>query len=105
MGTGSQLVCMAIALLTFALFGMLSPDNRGSIVSGFILLFVFMGAFAGYYSSLTYKMFRGTEWKQNTLMTAFLYPGIVSMVILILNLVLMIEGSSGAIPFTTLAFT
>ena len=93
---------MALALLTFALFGLLSPDNRGSIVSGFILLFVFMGAFAGYYSSLTFKMFRGTEWKQNTILTALLYPGLVSLVILFLNLVLMFEGSSGAIPFTTL---
>jgi transmembrane 9 superfamily protein 2/4 len=98
-GTGAQLSCMCIATLSFAMIGLLSPANRGSLVTVFILLFVFMGSFAGYYSSTIYKMFRGTLWKQNTLLTAFLYPGVVFCVIFVLNLVLWFEGSSGAIPF------
>lgn len=101
-GSGAQLLCMSVALLTFALMGLLSPDSRGSIVSAFILLFVFMGSFAGYYSSLTYKMFRGTDWKGNTLLTASLYPGLVAAVLFVLNAALWLEGSSGAIPFGTL---
>lgn len=100
-GTGAQLFFMSAALLTFALFGLLSPDNRGSIVSAFVLLFVFMGAFAGYYSSLTYKLFRGTEWKNNTLLTASFFPGVVSAVVFVLNSALWLEGSSGALPFAT----
>ena len=100
-GSGAQLICMTVALLTFALFGLLSPDNRGSIVTAFILLFVFMGAFAGYYSALTYKMFRGTEWKYNTILTALLYPGGVSCIILVLNTALWVQGSTGALPFGT----
>jgi len=100
-GTGVQLFLMTLATLTFAFLGLLSPANRGSLVTGFILLFVFMGSFAGYYSSLTYKMFRGTEWKQNTLLTAFLYPGLTFTLLGALNLVLWIEGSSGALPFGT----
>ena len=74
-GTGMQLICMSLLTLTFALFGLLSPSNRGSLTTAFILVFVFMGSFAGYNSSVTYKMFRGTEWKQNTILTAILYPG------------------------------
>jgi transmembrane 9 superfamily protein 2/4 len=93
---------MTVVLLTFALLGLLSPDSRGSIVSAFILLFVFMGAFAGYYAAMTYKMFRGVEWKNNTLLTATLYPGIVSGIVLLLNTALWLQGSSGAIPFSTL---
>lgn len=100
-GTGAQLFCMSSVLLTFALLGLLSPDNRGSIISAFILLFVFMGAFAGYYSALTYKMFRGTEWKNNTLLTACLYPGLVAIVVFVLNAALWMEGSSGAMAFST----
>jgi transmembrane 9 superfamily protein 2/4 len=113
-GTGVQLFCMCFATLTFALLGLLSPANRGSLITAFILLFVFMGSFAGesfmriqcslclcvhdpltigYYSSMTYKMFRGIQWKQNTLMTAFLYPGIVFSILFVLNLVLWIEGA------------
>jgi transmembrane 9 superfamily protein 2/4 len=101
-GTGSQLICMTAALLLFALGGLLSPDSRGSIVSGFVLLFVFMGAFAGYFSAITYKMFKGVEWKLNTMLTALLYPGAVSGTLLFLNVVLWLEGSSGTIPFSTL---
>ncbi|RYY83558.1 hypothetical protein EON63_10980 [archaeon] len=40
-------MCMLVATLSFALLGLLSPANRGSLVTAFILLFVFMGAFAG----------------------------------------------------------
>ena len=60
-----------------------------------------MGAFAGYYSALTYKMFRGTEWKYNTILTALLYPGSVSCIILVLNTALWVQGSTGALPFGT----
>lgn len=93
---------MCIATLTFALLGLLSPANRGSLTTACILLYVFMGSFAGYYSSSIYKMFRGIEWKQNTLMTAFFFPGTVSCVLFVLNLILWIYGSSGAIPFGSL---
>ena len=94
-----QLFCMLFTTLSFALLGLLSPANRGSLITVFILLFVFMGSFGGYYSSTVYKMFRGIQWKQNTLMTAFFYPGVVFSIIFILNVVLLVEGSSGAIPF------
>lgn len=100
-GTGVQLFLMSLATLTFALFGLLSPANRGSLITAFILLFVFMGSFAGYTSSTIYKMFRGTEWKQNTILTAFLYPAFIFAVFFGLNLVLWYEGSSGAIAFPT----
>ena len=46
-GTGVQLFCMCFATLSFALLGLLSPANRGSLITAFILLFVFMGSFAG----------------------------------------------------------
>jgi transmembrane 9 superfamily protein 2/4 len=101
-GTGMQLGLMITATLAFSFMGLLSPTNRGSLVTGLIFLYVVMGAFAGYYSSMTYKMFRGTEWKNNVLMTAFLFPSIVFGVFFILNIILWAEGSSGAVPFGTL---
>jgi len=79
----------------------LPPANRGSLVTVLIFVFVFFGAFAGYYSAKTFKMFRGTEWKFNTLLTAFFYPGAVFTLFFIMNIVLWIEGSSGAVYFGT----
>ena len=100
-GTGVQLFLMCVFTLLCSIVGLLSPASRGSIVTGFIFLFVFMGSFAGYYSSTTYKMFRGLEWWKNTLYTAFLYPATVFLFLGAINLTLWIEGSSGALPFST----
>jgi len=46
-------------------------------------------------------MFRGADWRKNTLMTAFLYPGLAFVVFFCLDVALLYEGSSGAIPFST----
>jgi transmembrane 9 superfamily member 2/4 len=100
-GTGVQLFCMSVATLSFTLLGLLSPENRGSLTTAFILLFVFMGSFAGYNSSSIYKMFRGTEWQRTTILTAFFFPGVIFVVYFTLNFALLMEGSSGAIPLAT----
>ena len=58
-GNDVQLICMlmSVATLTFTMLGILSPKNRGSLTTAFILLFVFMGSFVGYHSTRC-KMFR-----------------------------------------------
>jgi transmembrane 9 superfamily protein 2/4 len=66
-----------------------------------LLLFCIMGLFAGYFSARLFKMFKGTEWKTNTLKTAFLYPGVVFVFFCILNTLIWGQKSSGAVPFGT----
>jgi len=97
-GSGVHLLVMTFATLIFALLGFLSPANRGSLVTAFVLLFVFLSSFAGYTSSRIYKMFRGTDFKRNTLMTAFLFPGIVFSIFLALNAAVAARGSTLALP-------
>eukprot|EP00898_Chlorokybus_atmophyticus_P008168 jgi/Chlat1/8352/Chrsp80S07791 len=101
-GTGVQLFGMAVITMVFALLGFLSPANRGGLTTAMLLLFVFMGLFAGYYSARFYKMFKGTEWKNNTVKTAVMFPGVVFAVFFVLNAVCWAEKSSGAIPFGTM---
>jgi len=48
---------MVLYTLIFSLLGFLSPQNRGAILTVVVLLFVFMGVFAGYFSARFYKMF------------------------------------------------
>ncbi|MCI65015.1 transmembrane 9 superfamily member 4-like, partial [Trifolium medium] len=67
-----------------------------------VLLWVFMGLFAGYSSARLYKMFKGTEWKRNTLKTAFMFPGILFAIFFVLNALIWGEQSSGAVPFGTM---
>lgn len=90
-----------VTTLFFALLGFLSPANRGSLLTALLLLFVFMAAFAGYHSSRIFKFFKGEDWMKNTLMTAFFFPGIIFLVFIVLDILLLYEGSSGAIPLST----
>lgn len=101
-GSGVQTFGMGIVTLFFAAIGFLSPANRGALMIALLLLWVFMGIFAGYYSARTFKMFNGKEWQRSTLMTAFFYPGVICFVLFILNLIVWAEGTTNAIPFGSL---
>ncbi|MFS7974458.1 putative nonaspanin (TM9SF) [Helianthus anomalus] len=101
-GTGVQILGMTVVTMIFALLGFLSPSNRGGLMTAMVLLWVFMGLFAGYSSARLYKMFKGTEWKRNTLKTAFMFPGILFVFFFVLNAIIWGEKSSGAIPFGTM---
>ncbi|ERN19807.1 hypothetical protein AMTRI_Chr05g61130 [Amborella trichopoda] len=101
-GTGVQFFCMTLVTMIFALLGFLSPSNRGGLMTAMVLLWVFMGIFAGYTSARLYKMFKGTEWKKNTLKTAFMFPAICFSIFFVLNALIWGEKSSGAVPFGTM---
>ena len=57
-GTGTQLTIASLIFIVFAAVGFLSPANRGSIMIGGLLLYVLLGAVAGYVSSKLYKSFK-----------------------------------------------
>ncbi|CAM8938097.1 unnamed protein product [Rhodiola kirilowii] len=101
-GTGVQLLGMTLVTMLFALLGFLSPSNRGGLMTAMVLLWVFMGLFAGYSTGRLYKMFRGTQWKRITLKTAFLFPAILFSIFFVLNALIWGEKSSGAVPFGTM---
>lgn len=101
-GTGVQCLAMAAIVLVFAALGFLSPANRGSLMTAMLVLFVFMGFFGGYTSTRVYLMFKLTGWKRNATVTALLFPGVVFGIFFFLNLVLWGQGSTGAVPFSTL---
>ena len=102
LGNGTQIFFMACITLVFACLGFLSPANRGALMTCSIVLWVCLGAPAGYVSARIYKskfrfssqrlksevecycflllcvaVFGGEKWKSNVLLTAFLCPGFV----------------------------
>ncbi|XP_070640916.1 transmembrane 9 superfamily member 2-like isoform X4 [Bos indicus] len=102
LGQGTQVLIMTFITLFLACLGFLSPANRGALMTCSVVLWVLMGASAGYVSAKVYKSFRGLKWKTNFFLTALLCPGVVFVDIFIMNLILWIEGSSSAISFGTL---
>jgi len=101
-GTGVQFFGMMLVTMVFAVLGFLSPSNRGGLMTAMLLLWVFMGLLAGYSSSRLYKLFKGSEWKNITLRTAFTFPGSVFAIFFFLNILIWGQKSSGAVPFTTM---
>lgn len=101
-GTGIQILSMAIITMMFAVLGFLSPANRGALMTALVVLFVLCGLIAGYFSARLYKMFKGQQWKKCTLLTAMLFPGIAFGIFFVLNMFLASENSTGAVPFGTL---
>jgi transmembrane 9 superfamily protein 2/4 len=101
-GSGVQVFGMTVVTLSFAVLGFLSPAQRGYLVTAFLVLFVLMGVFAGYFSTRCYRMFKGTHITKNTVNTAFAFPGTVFVIYFILNMFERGVHSSGAVPFSTL---
>ncbi|TDL24197.1 Nonaspanin [Rickenella mellea] len=101
-GNGAQLCAMAGVTLVFALLGFLSPSNRGSLANVMMVCWSFFGSVGGYYSSRVYASLGGTDRKKNAFFTATILPTVVFSIVFLLNLFLLLAGSSGAVPFSTM---
>jgi len=102
-GTGVQLLTMSVFTMVCAMFGLMSPANRGVLQTSLLLIYVFLGSIAGYHSSRLYKLFQGKDWKQSTLLTATFYPGIMGIVFVAINMFVASQGSTTVAPISTIA--
>eukprot|EP01080_Neovahlkampfia_damariscottae_P001652 gene1652-12777_t len=102
-GSGVQILLMSIVTSIFTILGFVSPSYRGGLMSIMLLLFVFMGIFAGYFSMRFYKFFDGEYWKTVTLLTSLYFPGLIFISFFLINSFIFFSSSSSlAVPFTTL---
>jgi transmembrane 9 superfamily member 2/4 len=101
-GSGMQLLVMALGLVLLSAIGILNPSFRGGFLSVGIGLFIVNGFFSGYVSARVFRTFDGKDWRRNALVTAFLFPGLSFGIVFMLNLFVWAQASSTAIPFGTL---
>ncbi|KAI9901571.1 hypothetical protein N3K66_003388 [Trichothecium roseum] len=101
-GSGMQLLFMAIGLVILSALGVLNPSFRGGFVSVGVGLFVFAGVFSGYFSARVFKAFDGKDHHKNAFVTAVLFPGLAFGLVFVLNVFVWTQASSTAIPFTSL---
>ncbi|XP_027632471.1 transmembrane 9 superfamily member 2 [Tupaia chinensis] len=99
LGQGTQVLIMTFITLFMACLGFLSPANRGALMTCAVVSWILLGI---HVSAKMYKTFKGIAWKENSLLTALLCPGIVFADLFTMNLILRVEGSSAAISFGTL---
>lgn len=101
-GSGAQIFCMALVTIVFALFGLLSPSNRGALSTFMFILYILFSFVSSYVSGYLYRFFGGENWKLNMILTPTVVPSIIFVSFLILNFFLISKNSSGALPFGTM---
>uniref|UniRef100_A0A7N0TVP4 Transmembrane 9 superfamily member n=2 Tax=Kalanchoe fedtschenkoi TaxID=63787 RepID=A0A7N0TVP4_KALFE len=101
-GDGIQITGMAVVTIVFAAFGFMSPASRGMLLTGMILLYLFLGIAAGYVGVRMWRTIKGTSqgWKSVAWSIACFFPGIVFAILTILNFILWGSKSTGAIPIS-----
>ncbi len=101
-GNGVQILFMALGSCILALFGFLSPANRGSLLTGLILLFVLMSFVAGYVCGKVMKLSETPqEWKY-VFVCGMLFPGVMCFSFFVGDVINYSHGASDAVPFLTL---
>lgn len=101
-GSGIQLLLMILSTVGFALLGLLSPSNRGSLATVMFILYALFGCVGSFVSGSIYKFFGGEDWKINMFLSPILVPGGILIAFTFLNFFLIFANSSGAIPAGTL---
>jgi transmembrane 9 superfamily member 2/4 len=101
-GTGAQILLMTLMTILCSAMGFISPANRGALLMAELLLYVMLGGVAGYVTARFYKTFRGKAFQQATVFTALGYPGLAFVLFFLMDIMALMNGSSDAVPFTTM---
>ncbi|CAM6116820.1 unnamed protein product [Calypogeia fissa] len=102
LGTGTQLLALAMAIFLLALVGVFYPYNRGSLYTALVVIYALTSGIAGYTAASFYKMLDGTNWVRNILLTAALFMGPLFLVFSFLNTVAIFYAANAALPFGTI---
>ncbi|KAK8694213.1 hypothetical protein V6N13_071769 [Hibiscus sabdariffa] len=101
-GDGVQIMGMSAVTIVFAAFGFMSPASRGMLLTGMIILYLFLGIAAGYVAVRLWRTIKGTSegWRSISWSVACFFPGIVFVILTMLNFILWGSKSTGAIPIS-----
>ncbi|KAI5662143.1 hypothetical protein M9H77_21466 [Catharanthus roseus] len=101
-GNGVQILGMAAVSIVFAALGFMSPASRGMLLTGMILVYLFLGIAAGYAGVRLWRTIKGTSegWRSISWSISCFFPGIVFVILTVLNFILWGSKSTGALPIS-----
>lgn len=111
-GTGWQLIVIIASAILFAFFGEFHGEvyeERGELITTFIVCYALSSTVAGYASGSYYKQFfssreeRNSSWQQTMLLTVLLLPCITTVIVLALNSVAIYYDTINTIPVSVVA--
>ncbi|KAI6698825.1 hypothetical protein NL676_018944 [Syzygium grande] len=101
-GTGVQITLTGFVTVTIAAFGFVPPDARGMILTLIVTVYSFSGIVGGYVGVRLWRMLKGSTdgWKSVSWSITFLFPGIVLIVHMALNLIMWVNRSTAAVSIS-----
>ncbi|KAK9144204.1 hypothetical protein Sjap_004107 [Stephania japonica] len=102
LGSGSQLLVLAMFIFLLALVGTFYPYNRGALFSALVIIYALTSGIAGYTSTSTYLQLEGNNWVRNVLLTGCVFIGPLFLTFCFLNTVAIIYSATVALPFGTI---
>ncbi|XP_071725980.1 transmembrane 9 superfamily member 12-like [Rutidosis leptorrhynchoides] len=99
-GNGVQITGLAIFTVILSALGYMS--SRGTLLTGMIILYLLMGAAAGFAGAYLYRIVTGSSegWRSLCWSIACFFPGVVFVIFTGLNFILWGSKSSGAISIS-----
>lgn len=101
-GSGYQLLTLAICVFALALVGVFYPYNRGALFTALVVLYALTAGIAGHVSASYFSQFGGKNWVRNVLLTCFIFCGPLLILFSFLNTVAIVYHSTAALPFGTI---
>ncbi|XP_019705818.2 transmembrane 9 superfamily member 2 isoform X1 [Elaeis guineensis] len=101
-GSGTQLLTLAMFIFLLALVGVFYPYNRGALFTALVVIYALTSGIAGYIATSFYKQLEGTNWVRNLLLTGCLFCGPLFLTFCFLNTVAIAYNATAALPFGTI---
>lgn len=102
-GDGVQILGMAFVAVLFAVFGIISPDSHGALLTGMLFSYLIVGVAAGYVSLKLWRTVNNgvdaKNWASFSWRVSCFFPGVAFLVLVSMNSLLWGSRSTGAIPF------
>ncbi|KAG9454405.1 hypothetical protein H6P81_007309 [Aristolochia fimbriata] len=102
LGSGTQLLALAIFIFLLALVGVFYPYNRGALFTALVVIYALTSGIAGYTATSMYLQLEGTNWVRNLLLTGCLFCGPLFLTFCFLNTVAIAYSATAALPFGTI---
>uniref|UniRef100_A0A1D1XZ19 Transmembrane 9 superfamily member n=1 Tax=Anthurium amnicola TaxID=1678845 RepID=A0A1D1XZ19_9ARAE len=102
LGSGTQLLALAIFIFLLALVGVFYPYNRGAFFTALVVIYALTSGIAGYTATSMYLQLEGTNWVRNLLLTGCLFCGPLFLTFCFLNTVAIAYTATAALPFGTI---
>ncbi|KAL4196031.1 hypothetical protein AMTRI_Chr04g181310 [Amborella trichopoda] len=102
LGSGTQLLALAIFIFILGLVGVFYPYNKGVLSTALIVIYALTSSIAGYTATSFYCQLDGTNWVRCLLLTGCLFPAPLFLMFCFLNNVALVYNFATALPFSAI---